>query len=237
MANYAVNWDNYYRRTYKLLKSKSLWEVNPDIAVEKDRLYFQSYLSANLPIIDIGCGTGEQANCLRKYYPKVIGLDVAQQAIAIAQQRFKETDIIFDTFDITDINSAEVLAANHGSCNIYIRGVLHQTLPEDRALILASIQLLLGKEGSLFLIEIADNIRAYLQEKVATFSELPISMQRALMSNLPPVGLSMEKITEWFDPDIFTIKFSGHAFLATNLLLPDESNLTIPAVHAIITIK
>jgi hypothetical protein len=82
--------------------------------------------------------------------------------------------------------------------------------------------------------EVANNIRAHLQEKVPSFSDLPAHMRRALMSNLPPVGLSVDNLPEWFPTSEFTILASGDGFLATNLVLPDESILEIPAVYAVI---
>lgn len=236
MAEYAKNWDSYYRRTYRLLESKSLWEVSPERAVEIDKERFLPHFNAELPIIDIGCGTGEQAMCLKKYAPKVVGVDVADTAVVIANERYKDAaDVSFSTFDIADVETAKQMAAEHGDSNIYIRGVLHQTLPEDRAKILQTILTLLGEKGKLYMMEVADNIRAHLQEKVPSFSDLPAHMRRALMSNLPPVGLSVENLPEWFPESSFSILEAGDGFLATNLVLPDESILGVPAVYAVIS--
>lgn len=237
MADYAKNWDKYYRRTYHFLQNKSLWEVNPSEAVAVDQKHFGTYLTTDLPIIDIGCGTGEQAVFLRQHYPKVLGVDVAKEAIKIAQERYQTVDVTFDTLDISDVSKAREIAAELGPSNIYIRGVLHQTLEEDREDILTVLQLLMGAKGRLYLIEVADNIRQHLQEQVPSFTQLPDSMRRALVSNLPPKGLSEEHLTDWFPSDQFQLLKAGSGFLATNLELPDGDMLQVPAIFAVVQIN
>lgn len=237
MADYAKNWDAYYRRTYQLMKSKSLWEVAPEEGVGPHLDLLKKECAPTLPFFDVGCGTGEQAHYLRDFFPNVVGLDVAETALRIARERYSDTDLRFLQFDIANTAQAAELQREYERVNMFIRGVLHQTLPADRANIQDNLAMLLGKQGKLLLVEVADDIRAHLQSRVPSFNDLPTRMRQALMSNLPPVGLSEQTLHQWFPSSTFKLDHIEKTFLATNLVLPSGERLQIPAIQVLVSVS
>ncbi len=87
-------WENEYQRPQLVTK-----EGNP----QKDVLRFLKFLKKqenikpeNLAILDLGCGTGRNANYLAELGNKVAGLEISQTAIGLAISRAKELEIKVD---------------------------------------------------------------------------------------------------------------------------------------------
>lgn len=234
MSDYAANWDRYYQHTYHQRKSESLWAVNHKVAAAEDYQRFKDFFVSSLPCLDLGCGTGEQAAYLKQYYAKVIGADVSPAAIEIAQQRFQQAGLSFCHFDISVPHEVESFINTNGACNVYVRGVLHQIKDNDRLAVQNALHTLLGTTGTLYINEVGAGIRTYLEGMGKNFSHLPTRMRLALLSNLPPVGLSVDKLEEWFPAQRFSILTKGNAALATNLQLADGKPLAIPSVYAVL---
>jgi len=233
-GNYQTNWDQYYQRTYRLQKKKALWDVNSALAVEDDFRLFSPYFDSAMPIIDLGCGTGTQSVFLAKHYPKVLGVDVAAEAITVAKANIDEANIEFDTLDVTDFKKAEQIHQVYGDTNLYMRGVLHQILEEDLPSFRQTIKTLMGKNGKMYCIEVSDQIRTYFDKSEGNFSRLPKRMQQVFISNLPPKGLSIDRINTYFPAEEFDVKTSGDTKLNTNIQFSDQEPIFIPAVHVIL---
>ena len=234
---YDKNWDKYYHHTYKVLKKKALWDVSPEEAVEKDFETFEVHMDATLPMIDLGCGTGGQADYLSKKYKTIIAVDVSKEAIFVAEAENNNDRIVFDVLDITKpIENYNFLSAEK-EYNIYMRGVLHQIKDEDIAIFQRNILKLLGEKGNMYCVEVADSIKEVLTKEQGDFSQLPKRMQQVFISNLPPRGLSLDNIYKYFSEDKFNIVLSGESFLNTNIKYSDNKSIKIPAIFALVTKK
>lgn len=234
MNKYTENWERFYQTTYKKLQKQSLWAVPAESAVETDWPFFNKLFSAELTCLDVGCGTGEQSRFLAHHYAQVVGLEVSETALEIARQNDDTNKLYFRHFDICDKVNAAALHQEFGDCNLYIRGVLHQIKEEDRENMRASLQILAGKKGRIFINEVGSNIRDYLDNLGTRFSALPAQMRMVLLANLAPLGLSQELLIEWFPQASFTILDSGQSALSTNLQLTDGTLLKIPSIYAVL---
>lgn len=231
---YGKNWDQYYIRTYRLQKTKALWDVPVEQAIELDHKRFKKYLSEDLPIIDIGCGTGTQSRYLLQYFTNVLGVDVAAEAIRVAKENYQLPGLVFDTFDVTDVDKAKSIEKKLGPSNIYMRGVLHQILEADLDHFRESIRTLLGATGTMYCIEVSDQIRAHFSTENQQFSRLPERLKQVFISNLPPKGVSLESLPSFFPISDFNILQAGVGSLNTNLKYPDGNPIFIPATYCMV---
>jgi SAM-dependent methyltransferase len=227
---YGENWDQYYIRTYREGKSKALWDVPPEEAIARDFEQFRALLPADRPIIDLGCGTGTQSVFLAEHYPRVLAVDVAPEAIRVAKEHYSRSNLTFDILDATDLIKAQQLATEWGPSHIYMRGMLHQILEKDLPAFRTVLKTLLGNGSRLYCVEVSDRIREHFENTGGKFSELPKRLQQVFISNLPPRGLSLERLPYFFPKDEFGVIDAVDARLETNLKLSDGSAVYIPAV-------
>lgn len=97
-----TTWENEYRNPQLLTKGDE---------PQKDTLRFFKFLKKeeglnleNLNILDLGSGTGRNANYLASLGNKVVGLEIAPTAIELAKARAKEKGLLVD-YQTGDIGS------------------------------------------------------------------------------------------------------------------------------------
>lgn len=227
-------WEVFYKKNYLEGSRKALWDVSTALSVEKDFEKFDRYFFKDLPVLDIGCGTGEQALFLSRHYSKVIGVDISETAIQLASKNHTAENLHFQTLDFTDTFVCRDLWSRYGDMNLYMRGVLHQIHSAQQPLFIDNLSALMGKTGCLYFIEVADNIRDYFAAVSGGFRDLPKALQEVFVSNLPPNGLNAETLTKLFPPAGFTVLDSGNDFLNTNLTTSQGEVIQIPAVYGLV---
>jgi SAM-dependent methyltransferase len=234
-SDYATIWDTYYKRLLKGGQFKPFWEVSPEDGVAHDFELFETYFDNSLPIIDFGCGTGIQTSWLGEKYEKVVGVDVSESIILEARAKNKNPHIQYEVLDISDPAGVRRLHEQYGDCNIYIRGVLHQIRPSDHKGVAEGLGYLIGEIGRIFIYEVADNIRSYIQEHENNFKTWPPIMQRIFLGKLPPKGVSESMLRQIFTEPDFVIDYCDKTFLKTRLQFGERGHLNIPCVRALIT--
>lgn len=234
---YGKYWDAFYEKTYVKSAGKALWEVPASESVGMDFLLFQKHFPVNLPVLDIGCGTGAQARFLATHYPQVLGIDAAKTAIQIAQEAPNPPNLSFSTADASLQADCQQIREQYGDLNLYMRGVLHQVEADNQAEFVSNLALLMGSRGVLYFIEVASDIRAYFAEAGSLYHELPKLVQEVFVSNLPPTGVHLDMLPHLFPANRFDTLDAGNVSLATNLNLPGGRNIRIPAVYGLIRNK
>ncbi len=232
-VKYGKYWDLHYHRTYQQAGEKSPWDVDPQLAAESDIPVFKDFFDSKLPLVDLGCGTGNQSAFLGKYFNMVVGLDASAEAIAIAKKRYSRDQCLqFEVFDATDKKQAEKFHRKFGDVNVYMRGVLHQIRTEDQREFLDVLRLLMGRTGVMYLVEVSQAINELLTEN----NPLPGPLSHALAASLKPTGISIKSLTDLFPNDQFTILKSDNTSLVTNIKNQDGQSIEIPAIYALIAI-
>ncbi len=235
---YGAYWDEFYRQNYlQKTGGKALWDVSVDRSVGMDYPLFSEVINSHLPLLDIGCGTGEIAAYFTRQGLQVIGADVAKEAIEIARLNHTDKKIDFRVLDITDTSGCKSLANQYGPVNIYIRGVMHQISMDHLERYVNNLSLLLGGQGYVYMIEVAAGIRDHFLHHSDGFHNLPKAVQQIFISNLPPRGVTVKDINTSFTSDRFDVHFCAETSLATNLQSPSGIAIQIPAVHALIQTK
>lgn len=233
---YEDNWNAYYRTNYGKLGRKALWDVPPERAVALDRAHFERYFDPRLPVIDLGCGTGEQSAYLRSQYPHVVGVDVATVAVEMARTNHPQKGLEYEFLDATRPDMARVLHARIGDANVYMRGVLHQILPEHLGGFQELLSILLGAHGHCYFNEVSSGIREYFTESSDRFAELPKRMQQVFISNLPPRGLSLSTVVDFFPNSSFNTQNIRKDELETNLSFLTGEPIFIPSITGVVSL-
>lgn len=230
-VKYGKYWDLHYHRTYQQAGEKSPWDVDPHLAAETDIPVFRDFFDPKLPLVDLGCGTGNQSAFLANSFSPVVGLDASVEAIAIAAKQYsRDQRLLFEVFDATDKKQAEKFHRKFGDVNVYMRGVLHQIRTEDQSEFLGVLRLLMGKTGVMYLVEVSQAINELLSENTA----LPGPLSKALAASLKPTGISMKSLTRLFPNDQFIILKSDNTRLITNIRNHGGQCIEIPAFYALI---
>lgn len=237
--SYGDNWDSFYQKTYGSREGgKALWDVPVESSAAQDLLLMQQQIrDVSLPLLDVGCGTGDIAVYFASHFPRVIGVDVSPTAIDIAQRHATHEHVTFQVLDMTDSRACTALAREMGPMHIYIRGVMHQIEIPDLPVYVDNIRTLLGGKGTLYMIEVAAHIRNHFLEASSSYHQLPKAVQEIFIANLPPRGVTPEDISRYYNPEVFRVSLCEPAALHTNLALSNGDRIKIPAIRAILDTK
>jgi SAM-dependent methyltransferase len=151
----------------------ALWDSSPKVTAARHLPLFRDRLDPLLPLVDIGCGNGRQTQWLARHFRRVIGVDIAEAAVALATESHPAPNVSYRCADLLDQHAAAALSAELGDVNIYMRGVVHQLAPDERVEMLRTVGLLLGESGYLFAQELTERTGWYVSELLASGMPLP----------------------------------------------------------------
>jgi len=226
----GLYWDQLYRQL-NASKEPALWDVHPSRAIEKDFCIFKPHFDSSLPVIDIGCGTGVQSLYLSQHYNNVTGIDASKKAISSAKQLGNHQGLTFEVVDMLDPETCKKTHENLGDSNIYMRGVIHQIPYKHRTSFIQNLKILLGQQGTIYMIETASNIREYISELVQNYPEVPGTLENTLSSNFPPLGVSKKELLSWFPKEEYQMLSVQETSLKTNIVLNSGDFVELPAVY------
>lgn len=106
--------------------------------------------TAQISILNFGCGIGKSESILSKYFPNasILGIDVSAESIELAkQQEYDSSKIRFESFDGTNIHIQQQFDI------IYIANVFHHIPHSEHLNITKQLCSLLTENGSLFMFE------------------------------------------------------------------------------------
>ncbi|MGK7871963.1 MAG: class I SAM-dependent methyltransferase [Xenococcaceae cyanobacterium] len=232
MTEYRQKWNSYWSQIKD--SSEVFWNVPPSQGVGLDWERFKNVLkSANLPVIDFGCGDGTQTQFLREHFEQVIGLDISESALELASVKAEKAglDITYEVVD--NLEDTKKIHARFGDANIYMRGVLHQIQRQDRSLVAEQLKILLGKKGTLYLIELALDPHILLVQK-GQKQAIPSKLKKVLECNIMPGEVSLEDLKMLFPTTEFSILKSGEALMQMEEEVDGES-VQFPGLYAVIT--
>lgn len=127
MAHQGTVWDREYKNPKLVTKGdKPQTDVLNFFKFLKKK---EKYHIEDRTILDLGCGTGRNANYLAEIGNKVVGIEISKTAIALAQSRAREMNIqvdyrlgdIGEKYDIED-SSIDMVLDVTSSNSLYERG-------------------------------------------------------------------------------------------------------------------
>jgi len=224
---YRTNWNSYWQDIGA--SGRALWDSDPAIEVEGHLALFRDLFDPALPLIDVGCGNGTQTRRLAEAFPRVVAVDVSEEALALATEIHAAPNLQYRKLDLLDEAAATALHAEIGDSNVYVRAVLQQLLVPDRPPAVANLATLLGHRGKAFLVELSPTLAAFMD-----------SLAQRGVRSLPEIarirahGIQSIPRTEGDIPDLFAqhgfgTNRSGTTVVRTIQPLPDGSLLENPA--------
>ncbi|MBR7678715.1 class I SAM-dependent methyltransferase, partial [Streptomyces daliensis] len=140
LTEYADAWESFWRDAPPGAGAV-LWDAAPEEVAALHLPLLLSHTPGTLPLVDVGCGNGTQTRFLARHYARVIGVDLSGTAVE------------FRRLDAADPAPVGKLSEELGDADVYLRGVLHQCGPDDRARIAASVATLVGRHGRALVVE------------------------------------------------------------------------------------
>jgi SAM-dependent methyltransferase len=229
---YKENWDKYYA-AMRSKEEEIPWDVSPELAVERDWARMKRFMPEDLILMDIGCGTGRQTHCLHQFAQRVMGTDVSPLGVEMAREKWSHLGIPFEVLDVLDEEQIDSFQRRWGACNLYMRGILQQILPQDRKAFRRGIAGLLGKEGVLYLIELSTEAPSFFMNLHREMGGLPPPLKRVIQEKVTQmVGVNQEVLQEVFPADEFVILESGADTIALKTV--ENQWVGVPAVYAMV---
>ncbi len=184
-------WENYWHRIQNTGSGGDvLWDAGSDREFNSYFEALQRTLNPALPVIDVGCGNGSFTRLLAAYFPRALGVDVAASATSRAEAESTAlSNVDFRTVDCTAAAAGDLLAAELGDCNVFVRGVFHVVDPASHAALANTLRSLVGQQGRVFLVEtnFRGNSLDYISRLGASPGRIPRPLELAI-GGLPKPG-------------------------------------------------
>ncbi|MHA7156253.1 class I SAM-dependent methyltransferase [Arthrobacter sp. TMN-50] len=231
-----VAWAGYWDRITKTgADGDVLWDAGGDHE-------FTSYLPAllrtlnpALPVVDVGSGHGSFTRLLAAHFPRASGVDVAPSATSRAlAESAKVPGVDFRTLDCAATGAGDLLAAELGNSNVFIRGVFHVLDPTSRAALAANLLPLVGAEGRVFLIETnyRGNSLGYIARLGATPGQIPRPLKLAIKGLPKPGHFGPEERQAAFDDDAWVVLEDGAVTIDAVAMREEGLPEPIPGYYA-----
>lgn len=227
---YERHWDSYWRRIDQGgPQARVLWETDPEYSARADMERFLQHAKIDLPLLDLGCGSGKQTGYLAQCFPRVIGVDVSPTVVRRAQQaNTHETNVEFRVFNALDLKEAEALHDEFGDMNIYVRGVFHVIDEQDRDNFVTTLEILLGELGMLYLIELTAEALEYVR---SISSDRTLRFPRVVQ----PTGFNISTDREkYFSGTRWTLLDEGENVTLHTVTLENGEEGAVPANYLVL---
>jgi SAM-dependent methyltransferase len=223
----ASAWEAYWNKTAKQ-STPILWDAHSEVASEQDLPRFKHLMNPQLPLIDFACGNGTQSFFLAKHFPRVIGVDVSQSAVNLAQVQHGAPNIEYRVLDALRPEQAAALHAEIGDSNIYMRTGFHHICPEKRSIFVESLDTLLGQQGVLYLIELGNAGDEYIASLVDRYE-----VQLVIEHGLRPGSVTAQEVTRYFSN--YEVLAAGEDFVHDPVVQFENGDYAkVPGFYAIL---
>lgn len=214
----------------------ALWDSPPATAVAIHLQRGEPYLDRSLPMIDLGCGSGRQTVGLAESFARVVGVDIAEHALALARRDNTAANVEYRRVDLRDADEVAALKAELGETNVHVRGVLHQLPPEDQERALRGISDLLGQGGYLVAHELTDLTRWVVRSLIESEGSAPEKferLQRHFGFGTPTLLRKDGQLDALLTRGGLEVVASGESTLQTTQLGSDGAHVELPTAWAL----
>lgn len=229
---YLTSWESFWS-TSTGASGEIFWDADPAHAAQQDLALFRGDVDPQLPLIDLGCGNGTQTRFLADHFARVIGTEISPTAVEISRTNNAAPNISYRILDVLCPADAQTLHDEIGDANVYMRTVLHQLSPADHATAIQSIERLLGKKGTLYLIELSSAAEPFFAQLITQYGPPP-GLARVFEHQITPGMVNENDLDRLFPPDRFTFLRTGKSHIQTVHTLPSGEVAKVPAFYAVL---
>ncbi|MFF3445604.1 class I SAM-dependent methyltransferase [Streptomyces sp. NPDC002667] len=228
-SRYRGAWEGFWREAPDG-PGEVLWDAEPALTAAVHLAHFEPHLTApDLPLVDIGCGNGTQTRFLADRFPQVIGTDLVSAALDHARAADPAGQARYRLLDAADKTETEALHAELGDANIYMRGVLHQSEPDDRQPLADGLATLAGDRGRVFLVELAEAAGPVLRAMAQGPDGPPAKLAPVFRHGIAPGAVEDAAVPEHLRQAGLTVLASGELPLLTTEHTPDGTLIELPS--------
>jgi SAM-dependent methyltransferase len=231
-------WQDFWRGISEgSLPEPVIWEAARGEEIEQLLERVSGALNTDLPVVDVGCGSGTVSRRLAEAFPAVLGIDVSPEAVAAARVASVGIErLTFRPMDATRQGSVADLTRELGDVNVFVRGVFH-VLSRRRQLRLArAVESLVGRQGRVYLVEtnVPGGGLNYLRGLGATGVWIPGPLRQAIATLPKPGHFGATQRSRVFPEHRWTLVAEGPATLETVPMETDGPLGRIPGYWAVL---
>ncbi|MFI9585266.1 class I SAM-dependent methyltransferase [Streptomyces sp. NPDC052236] len=226
--DYRNAWESYWRETTDA-PGEAIWDAEPALTAEPHTELLLPYARVALPIVDLGCGNGTQTRYLAGRFTKAVGVDLSHAAIEHARHADAAGIAEFEQLNLVDGKAVRGLHERLGDCHVYMRAVIHQSRPQDRAAVARAVAELVGVQGRAFVVELVSASRDVLRRAASEPDGPPPKLRRVFAHGLKPADASDEEVPALLAEAGLHIFASGDTALAQTEYLADGTRIELPA--------
>jgi 2-polyprenyl-3-methyl-5-hydroxy-6-metoxy-1,4-benzoquinol methylase len=225
---YRDAWEGYWKDTSSA-SGEAIWDSDPSLTAIPHMELFAPHAVASLPVVDLGCGNGTQTRYLATRFPRAIGVDLSHTAIEHALSADTEGVAEFRQLSLTDADGVRELHERLGDVNVYMRAVIHQSEPQDRARVAAAVAALVGSAGRAFVAELTSGSRAVLQKAMQSPGGQPPKLGKVFTHGLKPADADDSEVERLLREAGLTVLAQGATVLPQTEYLADGTRIDLPA--------
>ncbi|KJY28081.1 class I SAM-dependent methyltransferase [Streptomyces sp. NRRL S-495] len=166
-SRYLGAWEGFWRDAPDE-PGAVIWDAEAALVAERHLALFRPGLvDPELPVVDLGCGSGTQTRFLAGRFGRVLGVDLSEAAVELARRNDPAGLAEYARLDATDAGAVRALHDRLGDVNLYLRGVIHQSDPADRGPVAEAVAVLAGRRGRAFVVELAEAAKRVLADLAA----------------------------------------------------------------------
>ncbi|WP_338895066.1 class I SAM-dependent methyltransferase [Streptomyces sp. TG1A-60] len=228
-SRYREAWEGFWREAPDE-PGAVFWDAEPERTAAVHLALFEPYLTApDLPHVDLGCGNGTQTRFLAARFARVVGTDLSTAALDLARRADPGGRATYRRFDAADKTDADALHKDLGDANVYVRGVLHQCVPDDRQRLVDSIATLLGERGRVCLVELAEAAKPVLLGLAQGPTGPPPKLAPVFRHGIAPGEVTDTAIPEYLRAAGLTLVADGALPLLTTEYTADGTRIELPS--------
>jgi SAM-dependent methyltransferase len=232
-SRYREAWEGFWREAPGE-QGSVLWDAEPVLTAGVHVALFEPLLvDHTLPMVDLGCGNGTQARFLADRFPRVVGSDLSVAAVDHARRADPAGQVAYRVLDATDKDDVRALHAELGDVNVYMRGVLHQTDPDDRQALVDGIAALVGERGRAFLVELSEDAKAVLLGLAQSAEGPPPKLAPIFRHGIAPGEVADDAIPVYLNVAGLSVLASGELPLTTTEYRPDGTRIELPSTWVV----
>ncbi|SEG14042.1 Methyltransferase domain-containing protein [Actinacidiphila yanglinensis] len=227
-SEYEQAWESFWRDVPDEVGG-AFWDADPALASELHLPHFEKHFDPGLPLVDLGCGNGTQTRFLAERYGRVVGADLSREAVARARRADPRGAAGYEVVDAVDLDAVRALHAETGDANVYMRGVLHQCAPADRAGLVAGIAELTGRRGRVFAVELAEAAKGVLGALAGAPSGPPLKLRAVFAHGIAPGEVADAAVPGYFADAGLDVLAQGEQPLLTAEFTARGERIAVPS--------
>lgn len=226
---YREAWEGFWREAPEE-QGEVFWDAEPVLTAAHHLALFEPYLlDHRLTLVDLGCGNGTQTRYFAERFPRVVGADLSGAAIGHARRADPGGLAAYRVLDAVDKADMDTLCAELGDANVYVRGVLHQSAPEDRQPLMDGIASLVGARGRVFVVELSEDARPVLRDLAARPGGPPPKLAPVLRHGIAPGEMPDHALPEHLGAAGLTVLADGELALTTTESQENGTRVALPS--------